>query len=189
MKPRTFSHPSTTKLLCHFAMIAHKLNKITGVWGLLQASIQAQLNLQITGFHRHILYRIPYKLRPFDLELNQVSVYGARYIYVTPYKLCFFDIQLNIVLMSSFLSEIISSLEDYSMKFVYISHHLPMGTICPPIVSSLIHSTNTRHKSDLYPPSIKLTKYQKAVNYSGIKIFSHLPQNIKNLSWNVNNLN
>jgi hypothetical protein len=41
------------------------------------------------------------------------------------------------------------------------------------------------HKSDLYPPSIKLTKYQKGVYYSGIKIFSHLAQNIKNLSWNV----
>jgi len=27
--------------------------------------------------------------------------------------------------------------------------------------------------------------YQKGVYYSQIKIFSHLPQNIKNLSWNV----
>jgi len=44
---------------------------------------------------------------------------------------------------------------------------------------------NTRHRSDLYPPSIKLTQYQKGVYYSGIKIFSHLPQNIKNVSWNV----
>jgi len=37
------------------------------------------------------------------------------------------------------------------------------------------HSINTRHRSDLYPPSIKLTKYQKGVYYSGIKIFIHLP--------------
>jgi len=51
--------------------------------------------------------------------------------------------------------------------------------------NSEVHSTNTRHRSDLYPPSIKLTKYQKAIYYSGIKFSSHLPQNIKNLSWNV----
>ena len=51
--------------------------------------------------------------------------------------------------------------------------------------NSEVHSINTCHKSDLYPPSIKLTKYQKGVYYSGIKIFSHLHQNIKSLSWNV----
>jgi len=53
------------------------------------------------------------------------------------------------------------------------------------ISNSEVHSSNIRHRSDLYAPSIKLTKYQKAVYYSGIKIFNHLPQNIKNLSWNV----
>jgi len=57
------------------------------------------------------------------------------------------------------------------------------------ISNSKVHSSNIRHTSDLYAPSIKLTKYQKAVYYSGIKIFNHLPQNIKNLSWNVKNLN
>jgi hypothetical protein len=51
--------------------------------------------------------------------------------------------------------------------------------------NSKVHSINTRHRSDLYLPSIKLTKYQKEIYYSGIKIFSHLPQNIKILSWNV----
>ena len=39
--------------------------------------------------------------------------------------------------------------------------------------------------TDLYPPSIKLTKYKKGVYYSENKIFNHLPQNIKNFSWNV----
>ena len=50
------------------------------------------------------------------------------------------------------------------------------------ISNSEVHSINTRHRLDLYPPSIKLTKYKKGVYYSGIKIFNHLPQNIKNLS-------
>jgi hypothetical protein len=42
------------------------------------------------------------------------------------------------------------------------------------ISNSGVHSINTRHSSDLYPPIKKLTKYQKGVYYSGIKIFSHL---------------
>jgi hypothetical protein len=41
--------------------------------------------------------------------------------------------------------------------------------------NSEVHCINTRHKSDLYPPSIKLIKYKKRVHYSGIKIFNHLP--------------
>jgi hypothetical protein len=40
------------------------------------------------------------------------------------------------------------------------------------ISNSEVHSIKTRHRSDLYPPSIKLTKYQKGVYYSGIKILS-----------------
>jgi len=42
--------------------------------------------------------------------------------------------------------------------------------------NSEVHSINTRHRSHLYPPSIKLTKYKKGVHYSRIKIFNHLPQ-------------
>jgi hypothetical protein len=45
--------------------------------------------------------------------------------------------------------------------------------------NSKVHSINTRHRSDLYPPSIKVTKYKKGVYYSAIKIFNHIPQTIK----------
>jgi hypothetical protein len=48
-----------------------------------------------------------------------------------------------------------------------------------------IHSINTRHRSDLFPPSTTLSKYHKGVYYSGIKIFSHLPQCIKHLSCDI----
>ena len=53
------------------------------------------------------------------------------------------------------------------------------------ISNSEVHSINTRHRSNLYPPSIRLSKYQKGVYDSGIKIFNHFLQNIKNLSWNT----
>jgi hypothetical protein len=51
--------------------------------------------------------------------------------------------------------------------------------------NSDVHTINTRHGSDLHSSSTKLTKYQKGVYYSGIKIFNYLPQNIKRLSRNA----
>jgi hypothetical protein len=51
--------------------------------------------------------------------------------------------------------------------------------------SSEVHTVDTQHGSDLHPPLTNLTKLQKGVFYSGIKIFNCLPQNIKNLSNDV----
>jgi hypothetical protein len=47
-----------------------------------------------------------------------------------------------------------------------------------------IHTVNTKHNNNLHVPPANLTTYQKGVYYSGIRIFSHLPPNIKNLSDN-----
>jgi len=41
-----------------------------------------------------------------------------------------------------------------------------------------IHSMHTRFKTNLHPPAANLTKFQKGVYYSGIKIFNILPHNI-----------
>ena len=51
-----------------------------------------------------------------------------------------------------------------------------------------VHSINTRHKADLFPPTSSLSKYHKGVYYSEIKIFNHLPQHIKQLSCNITKL-
>jgi hypothetical protein len=51
--------------------------------------------------------------------------------------------------------------------------------------NSDIHSINTRHKSSLYLPLLRLTKYQKGVHYTGIKVYNCLPQKIKELSGNL----
>ena len=48
-----------------------------------------------------------------------------------------------------------------------------------------VHSINTRDRSDLHFPSVKLTKYKKGVYYSGIKMFNSLPQSIKKLAGNM----
>ena len=40
---------------------------------------------------------------------------------------------------------------------------------------------NTRYNNNLHPPISSLTKFQEGAYYCGIKIFSHLPANIKSL--------
>ena len=45
-----------------------------------------------------------------------------------------------------------------------------------------IHSICTRFKTNLHPPTANLTKFQKAVYYSAIKICNNLPHNIKDLA-------
>ena len=44
------------------------------------------------------------------------------------------------------------------------------------------HIIHTRFKTNLHPPTANLTKFQKAVQYSAIKIFNNLPHNIKDLA-------
>jgi len=50
--------------------------------------------------------------------------------------------------------------------------------------NSEIHNINTRDTSNLHLPRTHLNIYQKGVYYSGIKIFSRLPRNIKTHSDN-----
>ena len=45
-----------------------------------------------------------------------------------------------------------------------------------------IHSVHTRFETNLHPPIRNLTKFQKRVYYSGIKIFNSLPHDIKDLA-------
>jgi hypothetical protein len=52
-----------------------------------------------------------------------------------------------------------------------------------------IHSIHTRQGLDLHHSTSKLTKVQKGVSYSGIRIFNNLPQNIKNCQVMLTSLN
>ena len=48
-----------------------------------------------------------------------------------------------------------------------------------------IHSIDTRFKTNLLTPTANLTKFQKAVYYSAIRIFNNLPHEIKDLANHV----
>ena len=48
-----------------------------------------------------------------------------------------------------------------------------------------IHNIDTSRKLDLHVPSVKLTKLQKGVYYSGIILFNALPISIKNMAHNI----
>ena len=49
-----------------------------------------------------------------------------------------------------------------------------------------IHNINTRCYKNLHPPVSNLAIFQKGVSFSGIKLFNHLPPNIKILSNEIN---
>jgi hypothetical protein len=48
-----------------------------------------------------------------------------------------------------------------------------------------IHNIHTRFTTNLQPPTAHLTKFQKAVYYSAIKIFNNCPHDIKDLAIEV----
>jgi hypothetical protein len=45
-----------------------------------------------------------------------------------------------------------------------------------------VHNTDTRQNINLFPLSTSFTKVQKGAYYSGIKIYNHLPWELKQLS-------
>jgi hypothetical protein len=48
-----------------------------------------------------------------------------------------------------------------------------------------IHSFNTRFNHDLHIPVANVAVFQKGVQYSGIKVYNHLPQTLKQLSHDI----
>ena len=45
-----------------------------------------------------------------------------------------------------------------------------------------LYTIKTRNSYNLQPPLSHLTKYQKGVHYTGIRIFNHLPTSIKSIA-------
>ena len=43
------------------------------------------------------------------------------------------------------------------------------------------HVYNTRNNNNLHLPLVHLTKFSKGLHITGIKVFNHLPQNLKTL--------
>jgi hypothetical protein len=48
-----------------------------------------------------------------------------------------------------------------------------------------LHGHNTRINTNLYPKNVRLTKVTKGPHTTGIRVFNHLPQNIKVLLHNA----
>jgi len=63
---------------------------------------------------------------------------------------------------------------------VYVAKNIDKFTI-----NSDIHSVNTRHKSSLCLPLLRVIKYQKGVYCACIKIYNCLPLKIKELSGKI----
>jgi hypothetical protein len=54
------------------------------------------------------------------------------------------------------------------------------------IYMNQIHNINTTFSSDLHTPTANLTTFQKGPFYFGMKVFNHLPTNIKKTSRDIN---
>jgi hypothetical protein len=81
------------------------------------------------------------------------------------------------------LFRLLNILPFYSQYILSITIFLVMNwDIFMPNSDIRVHSIHARHGSDLHYPAHNLTKAQKGVSYSGIKVFNYLPHNIKNLS-------
>jgi hypothetical protein len=50
------------------------------------------------------------------------------------------------------------------------------------LANSEIHGINTRQHNNLHQPLSNLTKYQKGIYYSGLKVYNNLPPHIKDTS-------
>jgi hypothetical protein len=51
--------------------------------------------------------------------------------------------------------------------------------------NSEIHNFNTRNNSKLFHVTTHLTVFQKSPAYAGVKIYTHLPANIKDLARDI----
>jgi hypothetical protein len=76
------------------------------------------------------------------------------------------------------------------MSTDYEYHNLQSTIICGGNLDKFqrntdVHNLNTRHKYDLHMPNTDLTKYQKGVHYTGIKLFNNLPRTIKSLNHDI----
>ena len=82
--------------------------------------------------------------------------------------------------MFTILSKNVSRLQHFANIRMGIIHaHRNCVTIFKQIIRSSVH---TRFKTNLQSSIAKLTKFQKVVYYSGIKIFNNLPHNIKDIA-------
>jgi hypothetical protein len=54
------------------------------------------------------------------------------------------------------------------------------------VSSSEIYTINTRQSINLYLPSVNLSKCKHGPYFMGIKIFNHLPRDIRKLLYDVN---
>jgi hypothetical protein len=54
------------------------------------------------------------------------------------------------------------------------------------VINNEIYTINTRHSTNLHVPSVNLTKCKKGPYYMGIKLFNHLPEDIRKLLYDFN---
>jgi hypothetical protein len=115
--------------------------------------------------------------------VHSIIAYGIIFWGNSPYSNNIFKLQKRAIRIIMIVDYIVSCRELFKKLNIFPLHSQYILSLILFVVrnveelisNSEVHSINTRHRSDLYTPSVKLTEYQKGVYYSRIKIFNHLP--------------
>ena len=98
----------------------------------------------------------------------------------TPYLL--FLLVIQCIIRRDSCTELFKKLEILPLYSQYVFSIFVMKNKHLFYTNNQIHSIHPRFKTNLHPPTANLTKFQKGVYYSAIKIFNNLPHNIKDLA-------
>jgi len=167
---------STLSWNLHIEQLNSKLNSACHVIRLLKTIISTK-NLRIVYFayvHSIITYGIVFwGSSPYSKNIYKLQKRVIRIIMKVDNRVSCHELFKKLNILPLYSQYILSVL-------LFVVNNIDEFTM-----NSNVHSIRTWHRSDLYPPLTRLTKYKKGIYYSGIKIFNYLPQNIKNLFRNV----
>ena len=115
----------------------------------------------------HIIWHLytPYSVKIFKIQKRVIRIITSS----RPRDSCR-ELFKNLEILPLY-SKYIYSISIYVVKNKHLYH-----------TNNQIHSIHTRFKTNLHPPTANLTKFQKGVYYSAIKIFNNLPHEIKDLA-------
>jgi hypothetical protein len=123
---------------------------------------------------------------------HSITLYGMMFWSISTYSKIIFKIQKRVVRIITNSSnkdscwDLFEKLNILPLQFQYLLTLLMFVVKNKELfkMNSDVHNFSTRSNHDLHLPMANLTVFQNGVWYSGIKVYDHLPANIKQLSNN-----
>ena len=134
-------------------------------------------SMLVPGCHSQFC-RLSYALLLSEPIINEIMTVET----FNTLKMClkiYVQTMLNLTIFSAVICQVIRKFKIYSHKatILFVVKNKELFT-----TNQEIHNINTRCNKNLHPPVSNLAIFQKGVYFSGIKLFNHLPPNIKIIS-------